>query len=50
MSLIARLLDKRNKMVIPKLAQEAEKHLNGTEKDDEATFDKGAYTNGIQDL
>lgn len=50
MSLIARLMDKKNKMVLANLAQKKEKHLNDAEKFDGEFLGKGAYTNGIQDL
>ncbi|MDD4237056.1 MAG: hypothetical protein PHT62_00670 [Desulfotomaculaceae bacterium] len=50
MSLIARLMDRRNRRVISNLAQKQEGHLDDAENVAGELFEKGAYTNGIQDL
>jgi hypothetical protein len=50
MSLIARLMDRRNRVVISKLAQEKEKHLADAEREEDKLLENGAYTNGIQGL
>lgn len=50
MSLIARLMDKRNRIIISDLGQKKEKHHDDAEKANSDLFKKGAYTNGIQGL
>jgi len=50
MSLIARLMDKRMKKIISGSAQDYRKHLDDAEAVSGKLLEKGAYTNGIQDL
>jgi len=50
MSLIARLMDKRNRLAISNMSQKKEKHLGDAERVDSELFKNGAYTNGIQGL
>lgn len=50
MSLIARLMDKRNQRLISKVPPKKEQHLDDAKKDDGELYAKGVYTNGIQGL
>ena len=50
MSLIARLMEKRKNIIISSPSQKKEKHLDDAEKAAEQSLEKGAYTNGMQDL
>lgn len=43
-------MDKRDKMIVANLDPKKEKHLEDAEKADGEIFEKGAYTNGMQDL
>jgi hypothetical protein len=50
MSLIARLMDRRNRMLSSEMVQKKEKSLEDAKETDVELFGKGAYTNGIQGL
>ena len=50
MSLIARLMEKRKKKIISSSAQGKEKHLDDAEEITDELYEKGVYTNGIQDI